>query len=84
MVDVGEMDYKIIAVALDDPSFNAYIEVAEMPAHRLNMLKRFFQDYKQLEGKHVEVGDIQPAQAAYPIIEAALVAYSQKRRSGFR
>lgn len=84
MVDVGEMDYKIIAVALDDPSFNAYTEVAEMPAHRLNMLKRFFQDYKQLEGKHVEVGDIQPAQAAYPIIEAALVAYSQKRRSGFR
>lgn len=84
MVDQGEMDYKIIAVALDDPSFNAYTQVAEMPSHRLMMLKRFFSDYKLLEGKSVQVGEIEPAEAAYPIIETALVAYSQQRRIGFK
>ncbi len=84
MVDQGEMDYKIIAVAVDDPSFNSYKEIAEMPPHRVMMLRRFFSDYKLLEGKNVEVGEIEPAQAAYPIIERSLVAYSKQRRSGFR
>ena len=32
------------------------------------MLRRFFQDYKQLEGKAVEVDEIRPAAEAFPII----------------
>jgi len=83
MIDAGKKDHKIIAVALDDPEFNSYREAAEMPPHRLTMLRRFFQDYKQLEGKAVEVDEIQPAKAAYPIIEDALARYSQQRRRGF-
>ena len=42
------------------------------------MVRRFFQDYKQLEGKEVEVDDILPAAKAYPIIENALARYKQK------
>jgi inorganic pyrophosphatase len=83
MIDAGKKDHKILAVALDDPEFNSYREAAEMPPHRLTMLRRFFQDYKQLEGKAVEVDEIQPAKAAYPIIEDALARYSQQRRRGF-
>jgi len=55
-----------------------------MPAHRLSMLRRFFQDYKQLEGKQVEVDEIQPAAKAYSIIEDSLSRYSQQRRKGFQ
>jgi inorganic pyrophosphatase len=84
MIDGGKKDHKIIAVALHDPEFNSYREAAEMPPHRLTMLRRFFQDYKLLEGKAVEVDEILPARAAYPIIENALHSYSQKRRKGFR
>ena len=40
--------------------------------------------YKQLEGKAVEVDEIQPAKAAYPIIEDALARYSRQRRRGFK
>jgi inorganic pyrophosphatase len=83
MVDSGKKDHKIIAVATQDPEFNSYREAIEMPAHRLRMLGRFFQDYKQLEGKSVEVDEVQPAKAAYPIIEDALARYSQQRRRGF-
>src|SRR6267154_5501390 len=80
MIDAGKKDHKIIAVATEDPEFNSYREAAEMPVHRLTMLRRFFQDYKQLEGKAVEVDDIEPAKEAYPIIEDALARYSRQRR----
>jgi inorganic pyrophosphatase len=83
MIDAGKKDHKIIAVATEDPEFNSYREAAEMPPHRLAMLRRFFQDYKQLEGKAVEVDEILPAQIAYPIIEDALSRYSRQRRKGF-
>ena len=84
MIDQGKPDHKIIAVATQDPEFNSYREAAEMPPHRLSMLRRFFQDYKQLEGKAVEVDQIQPAKEAYPIIEDALARYSRQRRRGFK
>jgi inorganic pyrophosphatase len=84
MIDGGKKDHKIIAIATEDPEFNSYREAAEMPQHRLAMLRRFFQDYKQLEGKAVEVDDFQPAKTAFPIIEDALARYSQHRRRGFK
>ena len=84
MLDAGKKDHKIIAVAINDPEFNHFREAAEMPPHRLTMLRRFFQDYKQLEGKAVEVDEIQPAAKAYPIIEDALARYSKQRRKGFK
>ena len=84
MVDAGRKDHKIIAVAMDDPEFNEYKEATEMPVHRLRMLQRFFQDYKMLEGKAVEVDEIEPAGKAFPIIEDALARYSRQRRKGFR
>jgi len=84
MIDQGEKDHKIIAVATEDPEFNSYQDAHAMPPHRLIMLRRFFQDYTQLEGKKVEVNEIQPAAAAYPIIEDALGRYSRQRRKGFQ
>src|SRR5215472_2614088 len=84
MIDAGKKDHKIIAVATQDPEFNSYREASEMPSHRLTMLRRFFQDYKQLEGKAVEVDDIAPAAHAYPVIDDALARYSQQRRKGFK
>lgn len=84
MIDAGKKDHKIIAVATNDPEYNSYREASEMPPHRLTMLRRFFQDYKLLEGKAVEVDEILSARDAYPIIEDALHRYSQQRRRGFR
>jgi inorganic pyrophosphatase len=84
MMDSGKRDHKILAVAMDDPEYNGFQEAADLPAHRLTMLRRFFQDYKTLEGKSVEVDDFQPAAAALPVIEAALTAYSTQRRRGFK
>ena len=84
MIDSGTKDHKVIAVATADPEFNTHHEASELPQHRLLMVRRFFQDYKQLEGKVVEVEEIEAAAKAYPVIEDALQRYSQKRRSGFK
>ena len=83
MVDAGKKDHKVLAVAVDDPEFNSFQDAAELPSHRLMMLRRFFQDYKLLEGKSVEVDEIQAAATALPIIEESLQRYSQLRRRGF-
>src|SRR5437764_15419140 len=83
MIDSGKKDHKIVAVATKDPEFNSYTEAAQMPSHRMLMLRRFFQDYKLLEGKAVEVDQIRPAAEAYPVISDALHRYSEQRRKGF-
>ena len=84
MIDGGKKDHKIIAVATGDPEFNTYHEASELPQHRLLVLRRFFQDYKQLEEKAVEVEEIVSVSAAYPVIEDALHRYSEYRRRGVK
>src|SRR5437667_9263453 len=44
MVDSGKKDHKVLAVAVDDPEYHSFREAADLPGHRLNMLRRFFQD----------------------------------------
>jgi inorganic pyrophosphatase len=83
MIDSGKKDHKILAVAVDDPEYNGFHEAGELPPHRLNMVRRFFQDYKKLEGKAVEVDEFEPAAAALPVIEESLARYSAQRRRGF-
>jgi inorganic pyrophosphatase len=84
MIDSGKKDHKILAVAVDDPEYESFREAKELPAHRLSMLRRFFQDYKTLEGKAVDVDEFQPAETALPVIEEALARYSAARQRGFR
>jgi inorganic pyrophosphatase len=79
MVDSGASDDKVIAVATNDPEFSDYLEARDLPPHRLLVLRRFFQDYKQLEGKQVQVEEIRPAYAALAVIEKSLTNYQQHR-----
>ncbi len=84
MIDTGRRDHKILAVATDDPEYQGIYDCRELPPHRLMMLRRFFQDYKTLEEKAVEVDEFQEASTTLPVIESALQAYSTQRRRGFR
>lgn len=84
MVDSGKRDHKVLAVALNDPEFNSFTEADELPPHRMAMIRRFFLDYKTLEGKAVEVDELTPANSTIPVIRDALERYSTMRRRGFR
>ena len=75
MLDGGELDDKIIAVAENDMSVNHINDIAELPNHFFNELKNFFEDYKKLEEKTVEVEDFQNAALAKQIIQKSIEDY---------
>lgn len=82
MIDQGAPDHKIISVLLQDPIYSEFEKASQFPKHIFKMLKRFFEDYKQLEGKQVAVDEIMPAEAAYSIIEDSLRRYWASRQKG--
>lgn len=53
MIDQGEEDDKIIAVAKSDMSVSHYNDVSELPSHFCEQIHRFFEDYKKMEKKEV-------------------------------
>jgi inorganic pyrophosphatase len=78
MMDCGQMDDKIIAVAANDPSVNHYNTISELPQHLLSEIKHFFEEYKTLENKVVEIDNFQTANDAYNVINAAIALYQEK------
>ena len=78
MLDSGEGDDKIIAVAAKDMSVNYINEITDLPKHFFLELRQFFEQYKRLENKTVVVEDFQSRQEAYKIIERSLDLYKQK------
>jgi inorganic pyrophosphatase len=78
MLDGDTPDHKVVAVATQDPEYNGYHEVSEIPPHKLNTIRRFFEDYKQLEKKTVKVHDIEPAASAYLVIDRSLQSYQAR------
>lgn len=78
MMDSGEMDDKIIAVATNDPSVNHYSSLNEIPPHFISELRNYFEQYKVLENKTVQIEDFQSKEAAYQIIQDAIALYQQK------
>ena len=78
MIDQGEHDDKIIAVATNDPEVNHIKNIAELPTHFINELKNFFEQYKVLENKKVVIDEFQPKETAYTVIETAIKLYQQK------
>jgi inorganic pyrophosphatase len=78
MIDSGEKDDKIIAVATKDPSVNHIKTVDEMPQHFFLELKNYFEQYKVLENKQVQIDEFQDREAAYRIINEAIALYKGK------
>lgn len=78
MLDQGQHDEKIIGINTDDPEYNSYEHIFNLPGHRLSELRRFFEDYKKLEHKEVLVRDFLGPEEAMEAIRNSMILYDQK------
>lgn len=81
MIDQGQQDDKIIAVAAKDPSVNHISKVEDLPNHFLLELKNFFEQYKVLENKKVAIDNFQDKKTACGVIEEAIALYKEAFKS---
>jgi inorganic pyrophosphatase len=78
MIDQGEVDNKIIAVPVADPRFDDIQSLEDLPAHTVREIKNFFETYKVLEGKKVEITGFVDKQKALAELAATRAAFSQE------
>jgi inorganic pyrophosphatase len=77
MLDSGQIDHKIICVHADDPEYRGYKHINELPAHRLQEVRFFFETYKLLERAHVRVEGFEGPDKAKDIISKSAERYKQ-------
>lgn len=75
MVDDGEMDEKIIAVATGDPFFNNVRCMDDLPKHTFDEMRHFFMRYKELQDKETEIRSIEGLEAAEKCIYDSIINY---------
>ena len=78
MIDSGSFDEKIIAIPYNDPTYNTYHDISELPAHIFDEMMHFFKVYKHLENKQTAVKEIKNRDEAIKIIKAAMENYNNK------
>lgn len=77
MTDNGAMDYKIIAIPFNDPTYNSYKSIDELPTHIYEEMKHFFSVYKTLEGKKTLVDECMGKEDAVRIISDSIESYKR-------
>jgi inorganic pyrophosphatase len=72
-------DPKILSVPLNDPRFEEYKDIGNVPQHLLKEIQEFFETYKRLEPKKwAKFKEWRNAEAAKKIINSALDLYQKK------
>ncbi len=78
MIDNGANDEKIIAIPFNDPNFNHYTNIDQLPVHVFDEMKHFFSVYKNLENKETAVDEVSDKNCALQIIAQAKNNYIEK------
>jgi len=79
MRDDKGLDDKILAVSVHDPAVAEYRHHSELPNHSMREIRRFFQDYKVLEGKDVLIDELEGPEQALQVVLEAVELYRTNR-----
>ena len=77
LTDEGKADDKIICVSINDPRYLNTKDISDIESHNLKEMAHFFQVYKDLEGKKVEVLGWESAETAKGVIMDAVKNYKK-------
>ena len=78
MLDNGANDEKIICIPVNDPNYNVYTDIGNLPKHIFDEMSHFFTVYKQLEDKDTVIDDVRDAAAAKEIVQNCIDNYVEK------
>jgi inorganic pyrophosphatase len=77
MKDQGKFDDKILSVHVHDPEYNHIFSLKEMAQHKLQEARQFFESYKALEKKKVEIAGIFERDEALKIVQESISFYKK-------
>ena len=69
MVDSGFPDHKIIAIPYNDPTYNSFTDITQLPRHIFDEMSHFFSVYKALEHKETAIDEIKEKSEALEIVQ---------------
>ena len=76
MNDNGALDEKIIAIPKTDPNYNTYNDISDLPKHRFDEIRHFFQVYKTLEDdKETAATEISGVEKAKEVVQLCIESY---------
>lgn len=78
MIDNGRNDEKIIAIPFNDPNYNMYTDIDQLPSHIFAEMRHFFSVYKNLENKTTAVDEVSAREQAVKIVDEAIDRYVEK------
>lgn len=81
MIDQGEEDDKVISIHTGDPEYKHLKKLDELVDHKINEIRKFFETYKELEKKSVEIKGILDETAAYKVIQESIDLYNKEFKS---
>lgn len=79
MIDGGEGDNKIVAVPVEDPRFEHVHDLADLNPHFTKEMSHFFETYKKVQNKEVEVGAWHGADDAKAEFEKSVALYTKTK-----
>ncbi|MBQ4338379.1 MAG: inorganic diphosphatase [Clostridia bacterium] len=78
MMDQGKLDEKIICIPFNDPTYNSFTDISELPHHVFDEMCHFFSVYKMLEDKDTAVDVVKGRETAIEIISRSIESYIMK------
>jgi len=80
MVDNHQIDTKIIAVPVGDPTYSDFKNISDLPPHLVDELMHFLRVYKELEGKKTEISKFHDCVYAKEAIEICMKRYLENSK----
>lgn len=78
MIDGGEGDDKIIAVPVNDPRWEEVKDLQDINKHTVKEIQHFFETYKLIENKVVEISGWEGRDAAIEAVKKSVGLYNAK------